>query len=149
MEAIIANLNGYLHSLRRLSGNKCDFWAEATKIDSDLDNAIEGFLSNIKSGVKLIEKSKINYSAVEALLEELVLSNLLTDDENLKKSIAWDIVEYYGLASTALDAEGEFNPLVSNGAIKVSVQSDFHKSCVFYIVVISNYMVVTGLAERA
>ena len=126
MEAIINNLNGYLHSLRRLSGNKCDFWAECVEIDSDIDNAIDKYFSKLKSDCKVLKTEKIDYSTVENLLNNLVFSNLTIRDDNLIKLLAWDIVEYYGLASTALDSEGEFNPLVSNGAIKISVQSDFY-----------------------
>jgi len=149
METIIANLNGYLHSLRRLSGNKCDFWADVIKIEVDFEKTIEGFISKFKNNVKLIEKKEISYFEVESLLEELLLSNLDISSKDLKKSFTWDIIEYYGLASTDTDPDGEFNPLVSNGAIQITVQSDFHKSCVYYIVAISNHAVVTGLAERA
>ena len=149
MEAIINNLNGYLHSLRRLSGNKCDFWAECVEIDSDIDNAIDKYFSKLKSDCKVLKTEKIDYSTVENLLNNLVFSNLTIRDDNLIKLLAWDIVEYYGLASTALDSEGEFNPLVSNGAIKISVQSDFYESCVYYVVQIANFAVVTGLAIRA
>ncbi len=149
MEAIVNNLNGYLHSLRRLSGNKCDFWAESVEIESDIDNTIDKYFSKLESNNKALKKEEIDYSTVEKLLKDLVFSNLNVRDDNLIKLFAWDIVEYYGLASTALDPEGGFNPLVSNGAIKVSVQSDFYESCVYYVVQIANFAVVTGLAIRA
>ncbi|MGX5172703.1 hypothetical protein ACUR5C_01590 [Aliikangiella sp. IMCC44653] len=149
METIIANLNGYLHSLRRLSENKCDFWASTVSINTDFYQTIEDFISKLNTDVKHIETKEVSYSEVEALLEQHLLSKLVTVSDDLKESFAWDIVEYYGLASTASDPEGEFNPLVSNGAIQITVQSGFHKSCVYYIVAISNHAVVTGLAERA
>ena len=149
MGAIVNNLNGYLHSLRRLSGNKCDFWAERVEIETDIDNTIDEYFSTLESNSKVLEIERIDYSTVEKLLDTLVFSNLNIKDGDLIKLFAWDIVEYYGLASTAVDPEREFNPLVSNGAIKVSVQSDFHNSCVYYVVQITSFAIFTGLAIRA
>ncbi len=53
------------------------------------------------------------------------------------------------IVATHEDPEGDFSLLVSNGAIKLTMQSSFHKSHVYYVVPISNYAIVTGLAIRA
>lgn len=149
MEAIVNNLNGYLHSLGRLSGNKCAFWAECIEVESSFENTIDEYFAKLETDNKILEREKISYSEVKKLLKNIVFANLSVKDSSLIELFAWDIVEYYGLASTDRDPGGEFNPLVSNGTIKISVQSDFYKSCDYYVVQISNYAVITGLAVRA
>lgn len=148
MELIVNGLNGYLYSLRRLTENKCDFWAELINIDSDIAEVIDSYLLKTNAIEKIIEKKKIDYVGVEKLLDDFIFSNLVIKDENIIKLLVWDIVEYYGLASTVIDSAADFNPLVSKGAIQITVQSSFHKQCVYYIVPISNYAIVTGLAIR-
>ena len=149
IEAVICNLNGYLQSLRRLSGNKCDFWVDIIEVKTSLEDDVETHIMSIDNNLIIIDKTQISYHAVQEHLDKFVFSNLLIDDENILKLLAWDVVEYYGLASTELDPNGELNPLVHNGAILINIQSQRYESFVYYIVALPGYAIITGIAIRA
>jgi hypothetical protein len=149
MENIVNNLDGYLLSMRRLSGNQYDYWAEILDITAGVETALTNHFYKINPELKVIEKYEICYLDVEKLLVEYIFSQLAFTNENIKKLFLWDIVEYFGLASTQDDPEGDFNPLVSNGALKLSMQPNFYKSHVYLVVPISNYAIIMGLAKRA
>ena len=148
MKEIVDNLNGYFQALRRLSLNTCDFWADAVDVNGTLNNAIDDYISKIDE-VTLIEKKDVTCREVEELYKEFIFSNMNMDSDDIIKLFSWDIVEYYGLASTIIDPNGDFNPLVSNGAIQLSVSSIFHSSHVYYVVEIGTQEIITGLAVRA
>ena len=148
MKKIVDNLNGYFQALKRLSLNTCDFWAHVIEVNSTLNNAIDDYISKIDE-VTLIEKKDITFRDVENLHKEFIFSNINTDNDDIIKLFSWDIVEFYGLASTIIDPNGDFNPLVSKGAIQLSVNSTFHSSYVYYVVEIDKQAIVTGLAVRA
>lgn len=148
MNHIINNLNGYLYSLRRFTGNKCDFWTELVELEGSLEDSVKNHLSTFEVDLEITDSKNISYSEVEALLDSFILSNLKIDDDDIKKLLAWDIVEYYGLASTDIDEKNDFNPLVSNGAIQFTMKSDFHSSHIYYAVPIGNQIILTGLAVR-
>jgi hypothetical protein len=149
MENIVNNLDGYLLSLRRLSGNQYDYWVEILDITVGIETALTNHFYKIDPELKVIAKYEISYLDVEKLLVEYIFSQLAITNENIKKLFLWDIVEYFGLASTQDDPEGDFNPLVSNGALKLTMQSNFYKSHVYLVVPISNYAIIMGLAKRA
>ena len=62
-----------------------------------------------------------------------------------------DIVEYYGIASTSLNPKGCWNPLLSNGALEISIKSEsrFHESLVYFLVEIEDQAILTGFEIRA
>lgn len=61
-----------------------------------------------------------------------------------------DIVEYYGLASTTLNPEGVWNPLLK-GALEITVkdESNFHESSIYFLVEIEDQAILTGFGIRA
>jgi hypothetical protein len=71
---------------------------------------------------------------------------LRVENKEINKLFAWDIVEYYGLASTSLG--GEWNPLVRNGAIHLQLKSVRHASLNYFFVVIGDCLVVMDLSEK-
>jgi hypothetical protein len=40
-EQPVVYLDGYLHSLRRFSGNRCDYWAEVIEIDDNFEDCFK------------------------------------------------------------------------------------------------------------
>jgi hypothetical protein len=148
MESYVENLNGFFQALRRLSENRCDYWSHCLKIDSSLENAIQNYFSSMDD-VELLEMNKITYEEVEALHQKYIFSNLVNVNGNVLDLIKWDLVEYFGLASTAIDPDGPFNPLVSSGALLLKARSTFHGEYVYYLVRYGNKAIITGLAVRA
>jgi hypothetical protein len=99
--------------------------------------------------IKHIEK--INYDAVELIFDRFIKKNLNVNKEQLDL-LLWDIVEYYGLASTALDPDDQFNPLLSKGAYRIYLKEEekcFHKEYVYLACLLQDQVILTGFGFRA
>jgi hypothetical protein len=141
----ISNLDGYLLSLRRLSGNSCDFWAETFQCADDLEKSFSSHLAD--RGISLIDKSSIGYREIDQVLEEHVFSKLQVEDESLLKLFAWDIVEYLQLSYRFI--EPEIDPISSKKAMLLNVESEFHGKFVFMVIPVIDNAIAVGLATRA
>jgi hypothetical protein len=148
METYVENLNGYFQSLRRLSNNSCDLWAEGVLIESTLEESLEAYFKNIE-GLNIIEKHWASFSEIESLYKELIYSQISGLSVEVLELLKWDVIEYYGLISTSIDPEGSFNPLVNTGALLLEAKSSFHFKCNYYVVEYGKFAVITGLAQRA
>ncbi|NRB38575.1 MAG: hypothetical protein HRU20_08925 [Pseudomonadales bacterium] len=149
MKSTISELNGYLHSLRRLCKESCDFWAEVIDVKESVNQSIQNYIAQFEDQILIKSTRDISFSDVELLLEKYIFSNLTITNPDQLKLLAWDIVEYYGAAALDQSFESHFNPLVSNGAIQLTVDSSFHKTQVYYVVKIGNKLIITGLGIRA
>lgn len=144
-EQAILNLNGYLLALRRLSGNRCDFWAEVIDLKGDVVDDFKQYLSN--RDISLIDSSPIGYKEIDQVLEEHSLSKLDVADESFLSLFAWDIVEYIQMSYRLI--EPEINPVSSNQALLINAESKFHGRYVYIVIPVQNKSVAVGLASRA
>ena len=142
---LIAYLDGYLHSLRRLSGNLCDFWVETFEFKNDIETGFRDHLADTE--ISIIKKSQIGYKEIDQILEENILSKLLVKDTSLLGIFSWDIVEY--LQMTYQLIEPEINPMYKKEALLFTAESEFHGEFVYIVVPVLNQAVVVGLATRA
>ncbi|KZZ50432.1 hypothetical protein A3759_17035 [Thalassolituus sp. HI0120] len=120
-------LNGYLHSLRRLSGNRCDFWVENFDINETIENDLKEHLS--ERNVKLGDYSKIGYSQIRSIINETILKNLIISDDDTLKLLEWDIIE--NMEMTYRMIEPETNPLSDGQVMLFNANSDFHGEYIF------------------
>ena len=150
MKNIVYQLTGYLHSLRRLAKYNSDFWAVHIVIETTIDDAMEKYFEKLRTKTKVVEIRKIDYTRVKEFFDEFIIQNLAIENKDQIDMLLWDIVEYYGIASSQLDSQ-KFNVLVSEGAyeIRVSSESNFHESLVYFLVPIKNQAILTGLGIRA
>tara|TARA_B110000196_G_scaffold319273_1_gene336859 strand:+ start:2793 stop:3296 length:504 start_codon:yes stop_codon:yes gene_type:complete len=142
---LIAYLDGYLHSLRRLSGNLCDFWVETFEFKNDIETGFRDHLADTE--ISIVKKSQIGYKEIDQILEENILSKLLVKDTSLLGIFSWDIVEY--LQMTYQLIEPEINPMYKKEALLFTAKSEFHGEFVYIVVPVLNQAVVVGLATRA
>lgn len=141
----ILNLDGYLLSLRRLSGNLCDFWAEIFDVEGDVE---EGFRQHLVGReVTLLDKSPVGYKEVDVVLETHLLSKLKVKDESLRELFCWDIVEFIQMSFRLL--EPEIDPISTKEAFLINAESEFHSQYVYIVVPVTNQAVAVGLATRA
>ncbi len=153
MIRIVDELNGYLYSLRRLAKDNCDYWATHIKVknEGNVEQAIHQHFakSHIKTEVTGIKK--VDYATIKKLFSKFIIEQLTTNTEDQVYMLIWDIVEYYGIASTAVNPKGPFNPLVSEGALKITVKQEdvFHKELAYFLVQIENQAILTGFGIRA
>lgn len=58
------------------------------------------------------------------------------------RSVIWDINEFYGLASTNMNSEGVFHPLISGPVYRLNIISDRFTSSLFFLVKIEDMHVL-------
>jgi len=132
-EQIIWGFNGYLNLLRRLCRGKCHFAVRDVRLSQTVSETIERYLSDRPYSAVLRSVSPIDYEGVNEVLKEYIFSSLVDLDQDICSVIHWDIIEYFGLASTA-NADGVFNPLVKYGAWKAELFTDtYEKSTVILV----------------
>lgn len=141
----ILNLDGYLLSLRRLSGNRCDFWAEIFDVEGDVEDGFRQCL--VGREVTLLDKSPVGYTEIDGVLETHLLSKLKVKDEALHKLFAWDIVEFIQMSFRLL--EPEIDPISTKKAFLINAESAFHGRYVYIVVPVRNRAIAVGLATRA
>lgn len=144
-EIAISNLNGYLHALRRLSGNACDFWAEIFPCIGDVEGSFRNHLAG--QGVSLVEKQNVRYREIDEILEREIFSKLVVEDESLLKLFAWDIVEFIELAY--IQTQPETSPISNKQAFVFKAKSEFHGEYVYLVVPVNDQAISIGLASRA
>ncbi|MCP4233118.1 MAG: methylated-DNA--[protein]-cysteine S-methyltransferase [Aestuariibacter sp.] len=118
----ISQLGGYLLSLRRLSGNQCDFWAETFEIDSDLESSVKKYLASRE--ISLLNTSHVGYKEVDETLEKHLFSKLQIKNESLQKLFVWDIGKG--------DGGNNFCTIVNLFRIRILDCINFFPSVTFY-----------------
>lgn len=141
----ISNLDGYLHSLRRLSGNSCDFWAEIFEFENDITEGFKEYLADRE--VLIIDSYPVGYKEIDEILEEAVFTKLQVQDESLLKLFAWDIVDYLQLSYQLI--QPEIDPISSKESLLFNAKSEFHGDYVYIVVPVKNHAIAMGLASRA
>lgn len=141
---LIANLDGYLHSLRRLSGNACDFWAEVFPCGEDVAGGFSKHLA--RKGVLLTGNYSIGYADIDQILEREVFSRLIVRDDSLWKLFAWDIVEYIQMSYR--DSTLGTDPIFSRKSLLFEAQSEFHGEFVYLVIPAGGQAIAVGLATR-
>jgi len=144
-EQPILNLDGYLLALRRLSGNRCDFWAEIFDLEGDVVDDFKRYLSN--RDISILDSSPVGYKEIDSVLEEHSLSKLDVTDKSLLSLFAWDVVEYIQMSYRLI--EPEIDPVSSNEALLINAESEFHGRYVYIVIPVKNKSVAVGLATRA
>lgn len=144
-EISIQNLDGYLQSLRRLSGNVCDFWVEIFEVQNDIQDSLARRLPD--RPILLFDKVNVGYGEIARVLDEHLISKLHLKDELLKKLFVWDIFEYIRLSYPSQEIEDD--PISSGNAFVVHAESDFHGKYVYIVISAGTKAVAIGLASRA
>ena len=145
MLTIIENLDGYLHCLRRLSDNRCDFWANTFDLSSDVKESLDAHLSD--QGISIKGSSVAGYREISQALESHVFSELTILSESQKKLIEWDFIEYIEMACRSY--EPELSPISSGLALLFSASSEFHGQYQYLVIPLNNQAIIIGLAVRA
>lgn len=138
------NLDGYLLSLRRLSGNACDFWAEVFPCPGDIEDCFKVHLAG--RGVSLFEKYNVGYEEIDQILQRELFSKLVVKDESLLRLFAWDVVEYLQMSYRLI--KPEIDPVLNNQSLVFKANSEFHGQYVYLVVPVNDKAVAVGFAVR-
>lgn len=145
----VSELDGYLKLLQRFCKKRCDYSVNAINIElDDVEQSAKQFVSSFDDIVEYNGLEKISFSDFQNILTKYVYSNINISDQNMVKLIDWDITEYFGLASTIKNPEGNFNPLVSNGGWQLKISSNFYEDCTIVLVEYGDQAIVFSLGMR-
>jgi hypothetical protein len=144
-EIPIQNLDGYLQSLRRLSGNLCDFWVEIFEVQNDVEIDLTKLVSD--RSISLFDKVRVGYREIDEILGKHLFSKLKTQDDSLHKLFAWDIVEYIQLSYPSFAPEDD--PISKRQSFVIDAESDFHGKYVYIVIPMGSKAVAIALATRA
>jgi hypothetical protein len=145
LDALASILRGYLQSLRRMSGNRCDFWSYAIDMDGDIEDSIDSIIADTDTMISV--RVPAGYKEVDVLLDRYVFPMLNVADEQLFKLFAWDIVEYIDLCCWELDPAT--TPLSRREAMVFEGSSSFHPTLAYLVVPIKSRALVIALGTRA
>jgi len=145
LDALASILRGYLQSLRRMSGNRCDFWSYAIDLDGGIDGSIDSIIAG--TDVRISDSAPAGYKEVDVLLDRYVFPMLNVADEDLCKLFAWDIVEYIEICCRELDPLS--TPLSRREAMMFAGSSSFHSTLAYLVVPIKSRALVIALGARA
>ena len=148
IKEIIANLNGYLQSMRRLGLNQCHYSASVREIKNNFENEIEDYKTIFTDDYQITSQKHVDFKQLEQLHHDLIYSKLKIHNKEIIELFEWDIVEYFGLSSTSIDKDNSFHPTVSNGAIVLELKAKKFSSLIYYFVEIDKYMVTVILSEK-
>lgn len=97
-------------AVKRVCGNSLDFWAEVIEIENSIDEALNGYMAKLDN-TKQTNRFHPSYQDIENTLSELIYQNATQKNLNLIKSLVWDIVWYFGVASAM---SGYMNSLINS-----------------------------------
>lgn len=144
-EQAVCNLDGYLLSLRRVSGNKCDYWSEILDIEGDIVHSFRKHLAALE--VKLIDTNTAGYREIETLFETEFRSSLDFQVEDQIRLFVWDVVEY--IQMTYRDIEPNIDPINEKKALIAKAHSEFYGNYSYIVIPVGKRAVAVGVATRA
>ncbi|GAC1372986.1 MAG: hypothetical protein NVS3B3_07540 [Aquirhabdus sp.] len=143
-----SELRGFLNALEQLCGDSSSFFVNYLKIESELQPSIASYFNSLGFDFKLIGIQSANYEDIKRLIDARIFSKLNNQTTvEAKKKILWHLIEYYGLISTSIDENGEFNPLSGQHVFVLDVKCSQYISCDYYMVLIKDYAIITSLGE--
>ena len=140
-------LSGYLQCLRRLSGNRCDFWSFTISSEGRLQESLDDFFKSNAIETTILGETSIGYPELESLLREHLFSKLAIEDPNLPGLFAWDIVEQIQMSYRELELQPD--PLSNGHAVCFSVHSQFRGPHVYMVIPVSERALAIALGTRA
>jgi hypothetical protein len=152
----ISELNGYLKSLQRLSGNKCVFGATSFQCNFDeISDVAQVYISNLseKDNFHYHGKVNIQYRELMKKIKSIVFSGILSKEQlasdniiaYLESVITEDINEYYGLASNPNES---FHPLIEDPVYLLDIKDDSVSESLYFIVQVGGRYVLAYFCKR-
>lgn len=62
IESVSLFLDGYLHSLRRMSGNGSDFWSFIVTVNEDIESSLNDQLKHLNADVSISNRIYVGYA---------------------------------------------------------------------------------------
>jgi hypothetical protein len=146
-EIHILELDGFLNALRCLIGHPAKVFGAGyiEKVEQDLDSIINDKIKFIEKSGCLVSRDKVDFKYIQKIFSQYIYNRLPTENENILGNLDWNLVEYYGLASTAENEDGEWNRLVSQEHIILEYKDENSIDSVIFFVEHDKFVIATYL----
>lgn len=114
------------------------------KEDQSIDKLIDKIISKEISEDKITSRRIVDFKEIQEILGRCIYSKLSKLGVKHIDNIDWNLIEYYGLISTAEDENGSWNRLVGQKSILLEYNDSNGKATMF-LIEHANFIVLTYL----
>ena len=155
-------LHGYLSCLATLCGSRFSFSASSFEDPREIDVFVAELVKEWNAGDEYEAASQyryggsevIDYRAMQREVAKFVfngeLKSFYSESEGggtVGGEILWRLFEHYGLASTSLNPNGVFHPLVQGPVHRLDIRNAEHAAALYLLVQIEGMYVLTSFWE--
>jgi hypothetical protein len=150
IELPVAALGAFLLALETVAGPEFSFFASHVLFDEDRETTLRRFIASWDGGYELCRLRVIPNAELRQFLQANLYSRLPCLSPNAVSKLDDRLNEYYGLASTMVNRNGRFHPLLNDELTEVEIwrEKDNTRARGF-VVGIGPYLVLTCFATRA
>lgn len=144
-------LDGFLNSLRCVAGYDHRSFG-AILIDKEnrcTGEIIDEIVRNEVGVSNLADQKNVAFKDIQNIFNKYIYSKLKGIERDSLKYIDWNLVEYYGLVSSAEDINGPWNRLVAQDSILVEYIDDHDQEAVIFFVEYESYILLTYLGSNS
>jgi hypothetical protein len=146
-EIHVLELDGFLNALRCVIGLPSRKFGAGliAKNGRTIDDIVQDSIYKINQSGKVVKNSVVDFTFIQSILSDRIYSKLPNSNSEAVKNTDWNLIEYYGLISTAEDESGPWNRLISQNSIFLEFNTeDSYDSVVFFVehneFVVSTYL---------
>lgn len=142
----VLELNGFLNALRCIIDcpNRA-FGACLIQKDTDLTSIVQDAITNINSSGKVLEDTQLGYKLTYRLFIDLIYKRISPRNKRALDNLDWNLIEYYGLISTADQEDGPWNRFISQEHRVLRFIGNDGGEYVIFFVEYSDFVVETQL----
>jgi hypothetical protein len=146
-EIHILELDGFLNALRCLIGHPAKIFGAGyiEKVEQNLDSIIHDKIKLIEQSGSLVTRDIVDFKYIQKVFNQYIYNKLPTSDENNLGNLDWNLVEYYGVASTAENEDEAWNRLVSQKHVILEYQDESSINSVIFFVEHDKFVIATYL----
>ncbi len=146
-EVHVLELDGFLNALRCLIGHPSKVFGAGVieKNGRSLNVIIDESVANIEATGKLSRRDIVDFEYIQNIFDKHIYSKLKDFDKKIIGNLSWNLIEYYGLVSSAEDENGCWNRLISQKSTLLEYVDEFNNESVIFYVEHDDFIVATYL----
>ena len=146
-EVHVLELDGFLNSLRCVIGHPSKIFGAGyiPKRELNIESIVEDRIKVIEESGYLVTKKTVDFKYIQKILHKHIYIKLPIKDEETLINLDWNLIEYYGLISTAENENGKWNRLISQKHITLESTSNNGLDSLIFFVEYDDFIVETWL----
>ncbi len=146
-EIHVLELDGFFNSLRCVIGHPSKIFGAGymPKRELNIESIVEDRIKVIEESGYLVTKKTVDFKYIQKILHKHIYIKLPIKDEETLINLDWNLIEYYGLISTAENENGKWNRLVSQKHIILESTGNNGLDSLIFFVEYDDFIVETWL----